>query len=429
MTRRPSGVLLAIAAVIVPIAARAQDTAGVRIGITYAPGTRPTMAVARVAGPGGGALDSAVTILARDLDFSDRFEMQRAAAAGDTTAERLAAVGADWVASVSVGRDGARSAVLREGRSGAVRLRTPLDAGEGAALRRSVHRAADRIVEVVTGQRGIATTQVLYVRSGRIWIVDADGHGARPLRTAGDPSLSPSWAPDGRRFAYTAFVPAGQPIVIQDLATGAREVVPTTEYGLNITPSFAPDGRSVAFARGTEAGTALYLYELAGRRVDRLTAPRVGDDLSPTWSPDGTRLAFVSTRAGRPQLYAMARDGTGQEVLARFDFGSGQSTAPAWSPDGRLVAFHREIAGTPQLFVVDVASGGVRQLTGAGRNEDPAWAPDGRHLVFVSARSGARELWVFDVETGRLRPLTRGGGARLPAWSPHLEPSADGTDR
>ena len=49
-------------------AGRASDA--IRIGITYRPGTRPGLVV--VPGPG---LDSARAILARDLDFGDRFQM------------------------------------------------------------------------------------------------------------------------------------------------------------------------------------------------------------------------------------------------------------------------------------------------------------------------------------------------------------------
>ena len=62
---------------------------------------------------------------------------------------------------------------------------------------------------------------------------------------------------------------------------------------------------------------------------------RYADNLSPTYAPDGRRIAFVSTRAGLPQIYVMAADGTDQELLAPFDYGvTGSSNAPEWSPDG-----------------------------------------------------------------------------------------------
>src|SRR5207245_5487898 len=65
--------LLACGAAVVRLPA--QDTAaidrGVRIGISYGPGVRPGMVV--LAGRPA-ALDSVRTIVARDLDYSDRFE-------------------------------------------------------------------------------------------------------------------------------------------------------------------------------------------------------------------------------------------------------------------------------------------------------------------------------------------------------------------
>jgi TolB protein len=422
--------LVSVIAVAAPSLLWAQDTtrAGVRIGITYAPGSRPAVAVVRTAG--GAFLDSVRLILERDLEQSDRFEIVAPAGRGETgdPAAILRSRAADLMVQVDADGDGARVAAIDVVTGRRVHERrlaaAPLSRGEG---RHALHRLADDIVRVVTGAPGAAATRLLFVRQGRLMIVDADGHQPRQFRSAGRPALSPAWSPDGVRVAYTAYVPAGQPIVLQNVASGARTVVPTTERGLNITPAFSPDGRRLAWAHGTEAGTDVYVYDVGrGCCVQRLTVGRgFADNLSPAWSPDGTRIAFVSTRAGSPQLYVMSADGSGQEVLARFDYGAtGATSGPDWSPDGGAIAFHRDVGGVPQVFVLDLATRAVRQLTGSGRNEDPTWAPDGRHLAFVSDRGGSRELWVVDLETGRLRQLTSVGGARLPAWSPRI--SADG---
>lgn len=414
-----------------PAALRAQDTtraeSGVRIGITYAPGSRPTIGVHA---PSGAVFDSVRAIVARDLEQSDRFEMVESTP--DTAALRLGAAPApSYLVVLDTAGAGASAVEVRLTTVGSglrlMRQSVPLQAMGAPAWRRAVHRVADEIVRTATSTPGIAATSLLFVLGGRLVRIDPDGANQVPVGAAGRPALSPAWSPDGRWIAYMAFVSSGQPIVLQDLVTGRREVVPTTEYGLNITPEFSPDGRRLAFAHGTEAGTDVYVYDVARRCcVQRLTVGRFSDNLSPTWSPDGQRVAFISDRASSPQLYVMAADGTGQEVLGRFDFGATGTTAgPAWSPDGQAIAFHREVHGTPQVFVIDLATRSVRQITDNGRNEDPTWAPDGRHLAFVSSRSGGRDLWVVDLETGRLRRLTTVGGARLPAWSPLLSTSEE----
>jgi TolB protein len=289
-------------------------------------------------------------------------------------------------------------------------------------FRLEVHRLADELARWATGVPGAAASRLLFVSGGRVYRVDSDGHDLVPLSPAGQTALSPAWSPDGQRLAFTQLGEGRGGIVVQALAGGANFVVPGSQTGLNITPAFSPDGRTLAFAHSTERGTDIYTANVVERCcAQRLTVGRFADNLSPTFSPDGRRIAFISTRAGPPQLYVMAADGTDQELLAPFDFGAtGSTNAPEWSPDGATVAFHREVSNSPQIFLVDVAGRRVRQLTSSGRNEDPTWAPDGRHVAFISDRSGRRQIWVLDVETGRVRQLGTPGSARLPAWSRRL---------
>ncbi|MBL8987504.1 MAG: PD40 domain-containing protein, partial [Gemmatimonadetes bacterium] len=171
----------------------------------------------------------------------------------------------------------------------------------------------------------------------------------------------------------------------------------------------------------TEQAANLYSVNVADLCcAERLTAGRFAENLSPVYSPDGRRVVFVSNRAGSPQIYGMAADGTDQELLVPFDYGAGSSYAPDWSPDGTMIVFHREAGGTPQIYTYDLASRQLRARTSSGRNEDPSFAPDGRHIVFVSDRTGRRQLHVLDLETGKVRQVPTPGAARLPAWSRSL---------
>ena len=439
--------VVALAGVLGTSALPAQDTIppmerGVRLGITYTPGTRPGMLV--LGGPHRELLDSVRAILRRDLDFSDRFEMiylpggdslvlgvqtSPPGEVGDahSPGERgpfvnyslYAALGAGFAVSVLPEPDSAISVNVYDVQGEAVRAQIRLTETDphSPELRMAVHRAADEAVRSVTGEPGYAASRIVFVSRTRAYAVDSDGAGWRAISPAGVTAFSPSWHPGGWRVAYTNFGRGN--IEIFDVETGVvSQIEPTRQYQ-NISPKFSPDGQTLVFARAWDEGTQLFSYNLARECcLQRLTVGRFSDNLSAAFSPDGRRIAFESTRSGLAQIYVMAADGTDQELFAPFDYGAtGDSHSPAWSPDGLNVAFHRTVAGSPQIFLMNVRSRAVRQLTSLGRNEDPTWAPDGRHLAFKSNRTGAEQVWVVDIETGRVRQLTTIGGTRFPDWS------------
>jgi TolB protein len=414
----------------------AQDTSrvdeGVRIGVDYSPGVRPGLVVI----PGVGA-DSVRAIVRRDLDYTDRFEMIAVAdlppgpgttrgsadTGGGVNYELYKSLGAQFAVEIVQGSSGvtARLHDLSAGRVQSQRA-VSLPATSSGEFRLEVHRLSDEVARWASGMPGAAASRMLFVSGGRVYRVDSDGHDLASLTPAGQTALSPAWSPDGQRVAFTQLGEGRGGIVVQTVFGGASFTVPGSQTALNITPAFSPDGRTLAFAHSDERGTDIYTANVIERCcAQRLTVGRFADNLSPTFSPDGRRIAFISTRAGPPQLYVMAADGTDQELLASFDYGAtGSTNAPDWSPDGASVVFHREVSGSPQIFLVDVGARRVRQLTSSGRNEDPTWAPDGRHVAFISDRSGRRQIWIVDIETGRVRQLGTPGAARLPSWSRRL---------
>lgn len=439
-----------------------QDTSaidrGVRIGIIYRPGVRPGLVMLPRQGAG---LDSARAMIARDLDYSDRFEVitlpggdsirlfspaparnpTRApsgtgarggaqATAGTLNYPLYQALGADFALDITAAGD-TTVVTLHDVAAGGVRraIRARLPARGEPDFRQAVHRLADQALQAALGTPGIAATRVLFVKDGKVYQIDQDGAELKLVSASDRQAMSPAWGADGRRFAYMEFQAGRGQLFLQEMATGKRLPVATTGTALDFTPAFSPDGRTLAFSRATEEGTDLYTINVKDNCcLRRLTVGRFSDNLSPTFSPDGQRVAFVSTRPGLPQIYVMAADGTDQQLFAPFDYGvTGSSNAPDWSPDGQSVAFHRDVAGTLQVFVLDVRTRTVRQLTSVGRNEDPTWAPDSRHLAFVSDRSGYRQLWIIDLDTGRIRPLLQQSGARLPAWSPRLSEATSST--
>lgn len=421
---------LVAACLAMPARASAQqpDTArGVRIGLTYQPGTKPGVVVFPVSGPGG---DSVQAMVQRDLDYGDRIEVIGGDAVEQTARTQASKNAIDF----TIWKSLSAAAVVQISVVGstahvnvydvtAKKLAAAHDVAVSGApnsedWRMSVHAMSDEIERWITGVHGIAATRILYVRGNRIYVIDSDGFGEHAVSSPGT-VLAPAWAPDGHTIAFSELVRNGWNIVIRDLATGREHTVSSTPGGLNITPAFSPDGQWLCYAHGEENGTDLYIVSASGSgSARRVTVGRGTDNVSPTFSPDGARLAFTSGRAGHPEVYTSDADGSNVDLLTPFNFGDqNYRSNPDWSPDGRLIAFQSQLDGRFQIMTITLRDRTVKQLTSEGVNEDPTWAPDGRHLAFTSSRTGVKEIFVLDAESGRARQLTHDAGARLAAWS------------
>jgi TolB protein len=422
------GVALAVLAAPAPL--RAQDTThAVRIGLTYQPGTKPGVVVLAVTGAWG---DSIQGIIARDLDYGDRVNvigLPGTPAAGSLQSlgpsvsyPLWKSLGAAAAVQATVTSTGVHVAVHDVTGTKIVQVADfPLPpTGGSGEWRLAVHGVADEVEQWITGIHGVAQTRLLFVRGGRVYVVDSDGWGERQVSDAGL-ALSPAWSPDGHTIAYSVLGSRGWSIVTKDVNGGAARTLPSTTTGLNTTPAFSPNGSSLAYSHGDEAGTDLMLVTLGGGAPSRITVGHGSDNTSPEFSPDGRRIAFTSGRAGHPEVYIMDVDGSNVELLTPFNFGDqNYRSNPDWAPDAQHIAFQSQIGGMFQIMVISLRDRSVKQLTSEGVNEDPAWAPDARHLVFTSSRTGVKQLFILDSESGRARQLTHAGGARLAAWSRSL---------
>src|SRR5687767_8411756 len=435
--RRPGALALmaALAFVLRGGEAHAQDsTLTVRIGLTYAPGTKPGVLVLPVNGANG---DSIRAIIQRDLDFSDRANVIAGESITmDTTADGsrgkfnyplYARLGAAAMVQATMTATGLHVAVHDIRTQKVERVKDfPLAAAPlSPDWRQQVHAISDAIEFWITGVRGIAATRILYSSGGRISQIDSDGANPTVLTGAGM-ALYPAWHPKATHITYVVMTNDGTRIAVRELnGNGATPRMIRAQAGsVNTSPIFSPDGESVLYAHGMYDGTDLYAVPIAGAESPRrVTVSRGRDAMSPSYSPDGRRIVFVTNKPGGLGLYIADADGTNAEPLTPFSFGDkSQRTDPSWSPDGRLVAFQAEMAGATQIYSVSPRDrGSPKQYTSEGRNEDPSWSPDSRHLVFTSNRSGSWQLWVLDTETGRVRQLTRAAsGAKAGAWSPRF---------
>ena len=416
-----------------PRTASAQDTTfrGVMISGAYDP-LRDKIGITLL--PVTGAYgDSIRTIMARDLDFSDRFTIISVDSAEPAALHAqgniaglnyplFARLGATVVVQATSVPTGLHVAVHYVARGQVVNVGdfTLPSTGLSREWRLAVHRVSDEVERWVTGQRGIAATRIAYMRGGSIRIIDSDGASEITVPTESD-GLSPAWSPNGSMITYTTHGTSSR-ILVLDLATGrSRVVAGPTRNAVYVTPIFSGNGNSLVYSREGEHGSDLFSVSVTGGAAQQLTAGRGTTNTNPTLSPDGRRITYVSGQLGRPELYIMDSDGTDSELLTKYDFSEkNYRSDPDWSPDGRAIAYQERINDRFQIRTIRVAGGTPKLLTSDGENEQPSWAPDARHLVFTSTRTGVRQLWILDTESNRVRQLTKSAGSKLASWSARL---------
>jgi len=206
--RRFLPVALLMLSIAAPLAAQDSTSRGVRIGLTYDPGSKPGVAVLPVTGPTG---DSVRAIVQRDFDFGDRVNpivldpttATEATRASGPNWPLLARLGAAAAVQITPTASGFHLAVYNVAtkQTALIKDYTTSVAPLSRAWRATLHGIADDLEESFTGVRGIAHTRILFERGKRIWLVDSDGEGAMPVTDVGTP-MSPSWGPSGSTITY-----------------------------------------------------------------------------------------------------------------------------------------------------------------------------------------------------------------------------------
>jgi Tol biopolymer transport system component/formylglycine-generating enzyme required for sulfatase activity len=260
------------------------------------------------------------------------------------------------------------------------------------------------------------------VDRGQIYLAAVDGGQPSQLKTGQALSWSPAWSP----------VPGDERIAFAGRYKGDWDIYTMWENGSDITrlatpasnesePRLSPNGHRVAFESDIDGDYEIWLedaYQLS--EWQQLTNNKA-NDWHPSWSPDGRKLAFTSDRDGNLDIYVMNDDGTG---VVRLTTDPAHDDDPIWSADGQRIIFYSNRSGDGDLYEMNAADGSqVKPLVqGPGYDGQPAISPDDQVLIFASARdypgSYATELYRLDLLSNKLTRLTDNENYdSIPLWS------------
>lgn len=291
-------------------------------------------------------------------------------------------------------------------------------------LRQLAHTMADEIVLRLTGELGIATTKIAFIKEiggfKELALMDYDGANQRVLTNQKAILLSPDWEPEGKLLVLSSLKPSlslNAKISFYNLNNGQLTFVDHLSVPAS-SPAFSPDGKKIVFTLTQKGNADLYLSDWKASNPRRLTQdPAI--DTDPSWSPNGKSLAFTSDRSGSPQIYIMDADGAN---VRRLTYLNNYNASPVWSPRGDWIAYVSQEEGRFQIYIISPDGENVQRVTdGNASYENPSWAPDGQHLVFASNRTGKWEIYSVNIDGSQLKRLTFSGNNTQPSWSPRMK--------
>jgi TolB protein len=243
----------------------------------------------------------------------------------------------------------------------------------------------------------------------QVWVMAADGHGARQLTRSPDDKARVSWFPDGTELLVNSN--AGS--VSRVMLDGRETSIPLEQTPV-LDAVVSPDGNRIAFSFSTAIdGNDLWVSDVAGANAIKVVKMATLQH-EPAWSPSGDALYFLSGGGG--QSHDIWRTSLVEQRTEQITVANLYHFDVTVSAQGDL-AYSSNRSGNYEIYLQRSGAEAERLTNHSALDAKPGFSPDGRFLVFESTRGGRPNLWRLDIESGNLVQLTdHTFGARAPAW-------------
>ncbi|MEQ1869913.1 MAG: hypothetical protein ABL961_07805 [Vicinamibacterales bacterium] len=184
-------------------------------------------------------------------------------------------------------------------------------------------------------------------------------------------SVTPVWSPDGTQLAYSSTRDGNGNFEIYVANRDGSNVRRITNHAAaDITPTWAPSGTQIAFTSDRTGSPQVYIVGVDGLGLRQVTRESYAD--RPTWSPAPYNEIAYAARSGPGFDIRILELATGQ--VRQLTFGEGTNESPAFAPNGRHLSFMSTRAGKSQIFSVARDGRDLKQLTRTGNNAQPNWS-------------------------------------------------------
>ena len=199
-------------------------------------------------------------------------------------------------------------------------------------------------------------------------------------RAVGGPAI----APDGQRFAFVVQRRGRTQLYVMNAdGTGARRIA--EDLDVRGAPAWSPDGQWLAVAANRDGEPRLFKIPLGGGTPVLLVKEY---SIDPVWAPSGRFLVYSGADVGTTfSVKAVSADGA-PRTLPNLILTRGARRLAFLGGDDALVIMKGDISHK-EFWVVDLETGRERQLTSLGREfaiGDFDVSADGREIIFDRAR-------------------------------------------